>query len=73
MVVADRQAARLRLGGRFLIDESSDFLRALAEGFAVESRIDGNQILLSYDVAARSAAPQQNSFPRMADKAHCFV
>lgn len=49
LVVADPQAARLRLGGRFLIDEPSAFLRALAEGFDVGSRIDGDTILLSYN------------------------
>lgn len=59
MVVADPQAAGLRLGGRFLIDEPSDFLRALAEGFGVESRIEGDRILLRYAAAPRPAAPQQ--------------
>ncbi|OYX50391.1 MAG: hypothetical protein B7Y97_07515 [Sphingomonas sp. 32-66-10] len=61
IVVADPRVARLRLGGRFLIDEPSDFLRALAEGFAIESRNEGDRIVLRHSAPAPSAAPQQKN------------
>jgi transmembrane sensor len=61
IVVADPRAAQMRLGGRFLIDEPSDFLRALAEGFAIESRNEGDRIVLRQRGAAAAVAPQQKN------------
>lgn len=46
IVLAQADLARTQLGGEFLIDDPDSFLQSLRDGFDIDSRRDGNRILL---------------------------